>query len=54
MVWAALGKGLMGAGKVVGGAARTTGRGARMALSTRAVQVLLGCPPVQASLVLYP
>ena len=31
MVWAALGKGLMGAGRVVGGAARTTGRGARMA-----------------------
>ena len=31
MVWAALGRGLMGAGRVVGGAARTTGRGARMA-----------------------
>ena len=31
MSWAALGKGLMGAGKAVGGATRTAGRGARMA-----------------------
>jgi len=31
MAWAALGKGLMGAGRVVGGAARAAGGGARMA-----------------------
>ncbi len=31
MAWGLLAKGLMGAGRVVGGAARTTGRGARMA-----------------------
>ena len=31
MAWAALGKGLMGAGRVVGGAAKAAGGGARMA-----------------------